>query len=128
MIADEVLLLLLNPITAQFMLEAASQQRHRPISYYFSGQKVSDMPRGLSALVTIFMQLSTMSYDEWKAAVAQYGFLHGISFQDVVMMLQTGQALIGAMMATVPEYMQRAQLVNLRPSLLWSAGESLVVG
>jgi hypothetical protein len=125
-IADEMLLQLISPIVGQFMLEAASQQRHRPVSFFFSGQRVSDFPRGLSAAATMYIQLATMSYDEWKAATSQWGVLHGIPFQQV-MDLKTGQALIGAMLATAPEYMSRAQMVNLRPSLLWSAGESLNV-
>jgi sirohydrochlorin ferrochelatase len=69
-------------------------------------------------------QFNTGSQAEYKRAQELFGALRGVSY-DEVRSLRDGEALVGAVRATERGMMERAQRVWLRPSTLFTGGETV---
>jgi hypothetical protein len=122
---DELNIHLENEGMEPFLLEAGAQLRHRPVSIYLSGQRAREIPSGLAGLATVVAHFNTGSVAEWRRAQDLFGVLRGVSYHDEVRTLRDGEALIGAVRATDRGLMDRAQRVWLRPSTLFTGGETL---
>ena len=70
-------------------------------------------------------QFNTGSVAEFRRDQELFGVLRGLSYHRDIQTLRDGEAFIGAVRATDRGIMERAQRVWLRPSTLWTGGETL---
>jgi hypothetical protein len=125
---DELNLHLAHESVGEYLLEGAALLRHLPNTYIIGGQRTEDLIQGVLSLVTVVVQFHTPNGADFGKLKERVGMMGRTSYREHIMDLKKGQAVIGAVVASDSDYSCAAQEVELRPSVLWTAGETLVVG